>query len=454
MRKIRILLSLFIIVSVIAGGFGLAVSADSNADNVSAYIEKFRKETKCSSVSVAVCEGDSVSYYGDSKGLYQIGSMTKAFTGLAIQKLISEGKLSPDSKVSDFIPGFSASRNSVSYDITVNHLLTQTSGFTNSESLYPSAGKGVSLQEWASGMSGRELQSVPGEKYSYSNVNYNLLGAIIERVSGRPYKDYMEKEILVPLGLNNTFVVIGPEDERIVRGSRLGYRHAFCYDIRVEEGRIPAGYFYSNAEGMALWMRIWLGKADLPDPYREMISEVKSHLLKEGDCYSGWEVFGNGEKGHSGGTPNYSSRIVFSEKEQTGVCVLTSLNVAASTDSLCNGISELVSTGNESVIAKDVWTVFDIIFSVVSVTGVLLAVYSLCTGKRVALLTCGITLFILVTAVCTVMPVIFGAGLGEIVFIWAPFSFTGALVLLIADILLIAIKLLILGKNADRKKTS
>ena len=452
MRKIRILFCLLLIACVIAGCFGFAVSADS--ENVNVYIERFRKDTKCSSVSVSVYSGGSVSYYGDQKGLYQIGSMTKAFTGLAIQKLISEGKLDPNSRVSDAIPGFTASYKSVPYEITVNHLLTQTSGYTNSESLYPSAGRAVTLQEWANGMSGRELQSAPGEKYSYSNVNFNLLGAVIERVSGKAYKDYMEKEILAPLGLYNTFVSADPHDERIVHGSRLGYRHAFRYEIPVAEGRIPAGYFYSNVEDMALWIKIWLGKADIPEEYKKMVSEVKTHLLEKGDYYSGWEVFEKSEKGHSGGTPNYSSRMVFSEEKQTGVVVLTNLNAAASTDSLCNGIFQLLSDGSEGAIAKDVWTVFDIIFSVVSAAGVILLVYAVCKGKRISLLVSMTVTAVLVISICVIMPVIFGAGLGEIMFTWAPLSFTGALILLTADILIIGIKLLLLRKNADREKTS
>lgn len=450
MRKIRLAVTLMLLVSVVLCGAGLNVNAAGQKTDVSVLVESFEKETKCSSVSVAVCDGNEVSFYGDSKGLYQIGSMTKAFTGLAIQKLINEGKIREDSNVSDFIPGFKAYYNSTPYEITIENLLTQKSGYTNNETDYPAAEYGMSLQEWAESFSGKELDSVPGTTYAYSNANFNLLGAVIERVSGKTYKEYMESEILAPLGLTNTYVT-APADG-IVRGSRLGYRKAFEYEIPVAEGRIPAGYFYSNAEDMARWTGIWTGSVHVPDEFKEAIDSIKSHLKEEGDYYSGWEVFSD-TIGHSGGTPNYSSRIVFSEEHEAGVCVLTNLNVAASTDSLCNGIFSLTVNCRAEGIATDVWTVFDIIFSTVSVAAILLAVLALFLRKRGILLALGITETLIVVLSLILMPVIFGADLKAIFGTWAPYSLAGGLILLIADVIVIVIRLLLI-RNEDRKKTS
>ena len=454
MRRIKCLVSVLSVILVITCNRGLIVNAAADENSVSDYVEEFCNDTKCNSVSVAVYTDGTASFYGDADGLYQIGSMTKAFTGLGVQKLISEGKIDPQSTVSEFIPGFEAYFDKVQYEITVGQLLSQTSGYSNSESLYPGADDDMTLQDWAHSISGKELQSIPGEKYSYSNVNYNLLGAIIERVSGESYKVYMEREILIPLGLTNTFISVDPDDENIIPGSRIGYRHAFRYEIKVTEGRIPAGYIYSNARDMARWMEIWLGTADIPDEYKEIVGAVKTHLNEEGEYYSGWEVFGKETIGHSGGTPNYSSRMVFDKKGRTGVLVLTNLNVAASTDSLCNGIYSYVSNGDKAGIATDVWTVFDIIFSIASVTGVLLAVAAFCIRRRKALIIMGIAISLLVISICISLPLIFGAGLGDIMFVWAPYSFAGALVLLTVDILLFGIRFWMLNKNADRKKIS
>ena len=317
--------------------------AAGNDTEISDQIEDFKDRTGCRSVSVVVVNNGDTSFYGDENALYQIGSMTKAFTGLAILKLEKDGLLSDEDRISDILNGYEAYFDGEACDITIKQLLTHTSGYTNEESVYPSASKDMSLREWAYLISGKELSFKPGEGYAYSNVNYNLLGAVIEQKSGMSYEEYMNSAILTPLRLTHTYVHVLLNEADIVSGSRIGYRYSFRYDIPVTEGKIPAGYFYSNASDMERWIRIWLFEEDIPDEYRELIKTVKKNLVDENDYYSGWELFEDGCIGHSGGTPNYSSRIVFCDKEGIGVCVLTNMNVAASTDSLCNGIYEVTS---------------------------------------------------------------------------------------------------------------
>ena len=415
--------------------------AGRSAFNVESCIDDFRRVTGCESVSAAVVNGEDVTFFGDPDGLYQIGSMTKAFTGLAVQKLIMEGALDESDKISDLIPGFTAYYGSDAADITIFQLLNQTSGYTNSESDYPSAETGMTLYEWAMSISGKELNSYPGSEYAYSNVNYNLLGLVIEQVTGISYEEYMEKEILIPLGLTDTYVGKPDNDDRIVTGSRTGYRHAFEYEIPVVSARIPAGYFYSDVRDCARWIAIWNGTADIPEEYKDMMDAVKSRLTKQGDYYSGWELFEEGVIGHSGGTPNYSSRIVFNDRDGTGVCVLVNMNVAASTDGFCNGIYDMLSGKNCEDIPTDVWTVFDIIFTIVSGAGIALIICMVLQKKRFPVIISAIFVFILIVSLCMVMPLVFGAGLGEILFIWAPYSLAGALAVLLTCEIVSIIKL-------------
>ena len=184
----------------------------------------------------------------------------------------------------------------------------------------------------------------------------------------------------------------------------------------------------------ARWMQIWTGAVDIPEKFRNTVDEVKDRLKETGAYYSGWEVTESGEIGHSGGTPNYSSRMVFSKTKKTGVLVLTNLNVAASTDSLCNGMFALVSGYTKSGIAKDVWTIFDIIFTAVSLASVITALFVIRARKRTALLVTGTVLLLTAISVCVTMPLIFGEGLREIAFVWVPLSFAGGVFLLWADV--------------------
>ena len=414
---------------------------------VETMVSEFSSQTGCKNVSAVVYDNGEFSYYGDSEVLYQIGSMTKSFTGLAVQKLINEGALSGEDKVSELIPGFKAYYDSKEAEITVDNLLKQRSGYTNSETDFPSATEDMSLQEWAESISGKELKSMPGTEYSYSNVNYNLLGVIIENVTGVSYREYMEENILVSYGLDSTYVGVPDDSERIIEGSRLGFRNAFEYKVPVREGSIPAGYFYSDAEDIGIWLKAWIGNTDAD------MDSVISELVNEGDCYAGWERFEDDVIGHSGGTPNYSSRMVFSRSRGIGVCVLTNLNVAATTDSLCNSIFAEVSGMQSEGLICDVWTVFDIIFTSVSVLGAAAFIFALCIKKKGILIASGSVFLITGILILVLFPLIFGAGIKDIALTWAPWSFLAGILIMAADVVIFGIRYVVVKVNEGRAKT-
>ena len=434
---------------VIAAALALIMNTVSVPETsaVDKAVADFRSETKCESVSVVVLDHGKVSYYGDKYALYQIGSMTKSFTGVAVEKLINDGQISEEDSVAKYIPGFTAYYGSSPVDIKINDLLTQKSGFSNSETDYPSATAGMSLSDWAKSISGKELKSSPGTEYAYSNVNYNLLGLIIENASGKPYREYIEIELLKPLGLNST-TVGEPQDKTNIRsGSRLGFRRTFRYDIPVREGSIPAGYFYSNAEDIGIWMNAWI-KTSEPE-----MDSVLSHLEKEGDYYAGLERFAGDVIGHSGGTPNYSSRMIFSKSRGIGVCVLTNLNVAASTDSLCNNIFAELTGNSHGKLSCDVWTVFDIIFTSVSAAGFAFILLIPFLKKKGILIAAGIVNTLLLALILILFPIIFGAGLKDIALVWSPWSFSAGLLILAAGVVCIAARYGVVKVNEGRKKT-
>ena len=414
--------------------------------NMDGLMSEFKSQTKCRNVSVVIYDNGEFSYYGDKEGLYQIGSMTKSFTGLAVQKLINYGLISGEDTVSELIPGFTAYFDSSEVDITVENLLKQESGYTNSEKDYPSATEDMTLDSWAQSISGKELKSFPGTEYSYSNVNYNLLGLIIEKVTGRSYEDYMEKEVLEPLGLENVSVGM-PQEGNIIEGSRLGFRISFEYKVPVRQASIPAGYFYSNTEDIGIWMKAWIEGTD------PAMDDVVAQLTDKGDYYAGWERFDGDVIGHSGGTPNYSSRIVFSRSLKKGVCVLTDINVAATTDSLCNSIFDELTGKSRNGLVCDVWTVFDIIFTSVSVIGVALLILIFFMKKKGILIGSGIGLSVLLLLVLIILPAVFGAGLKDIAFVWAPWSFAAGLIILASDIIAILLRLVAVKRNEGRTKT-
>lgn len=125
------------------------------------------------------------------------GSITKSFTGMAIASLIDAGRLSPDAVLADFFDALPADKAG----ITVQQLLTHSAGFPGA------VGDDLAEEDWdtfAGNAFGAELLFEPGSNYAYSNVGYSLLAAIIERITGQSYEDYLVNDLLIPAGITHT----------------------------------------------------------------------------------------------------------------------------------------------------------------------------------------------------------------------------------------------------------
>ncbi len=159
---------------------------------------------------------------------FGIASGTKFFTALAIGKLIEAGKLDFSSKIAERIPW---DFQHYSREITVRQLLTHTSGipdyydeekvddfdnFTVDVPWYELKGP----RDYLSVFPDEEMKFPPGERFSYSNSGYILLGILIEEISGMPYREFVEKEIFAPIGMERSgyFAM-----NRLPEGTAFGY---------------------------------------------------------------------------------------------------------------------------------------------------------------------------------------------------------------------------------------
>ena len=138
----------------------------------------------------------------DTETRYRIGSVTKTFTAVIIMQLVDEGKLSLDDTLSKYYPEIPMSDK-----ITIEHLLGHQSGihdFINDLDLRPPQTKAITKEEVLQRiiLAGRDFE--PGTDAAYSNPNYQLLGFIIEKVTGNSYESEINKRIIEPLGLKKT----------------------------------------------------------------------------------------------------------------------------------------------------------------------------------------------------------------------------------------------------------
>jgi CubicO group peptidase (beta-lactamase class C family) len=132
---------------------------------------------------------------------YDIMSMTKQFTAAAILKLEMMGKLSVSDPMSEFVGPVPDDKRA----ITVHHLLTHTSGLTDQ---LGGDYEALSREEMLDGALESELRSAPGTEYSYSNLGYSILAAIVEKASGTSYERFLASHLFEPAGMKQTGYVL------------------------------------------------------------------------------------------------------------------------------------------------------------------------------------------------------------------------------------------------------
>lgn len=144
-----------------------------------------------------------------SETVFSTGSITKQFTAAGIMKLEMMGKLNTDDKITNFFKNVPEEKK----DITIHHLLTHTSGVINYTGMdYEKAQRDETVRK----ILDVSLLFKPGERFQYSNAGYSLLAAIIEKVSGKPYEEFINAQLFKPSGMEFTGYRIPKWDQKVV----------------------------------------------------------------------------------------------------------------------------------------------------------------------------------------------------------------------------------------------
>jgi D-alanyl-D-alanine carboxypeptidase len=135
---------------------------------------------------------------------FPVGAITMQFTAAAVMLLVDERSLSLDDDIRKYLPDFPDKGSK----ITIEHLLTHTSGIANHNAKPDFAGPGMNRAmtpaRLMASFKDEPLEFAPGSRYNFSNSGYVLLGAIIEKISGMPYAEFVAERIFVPLDLSDT----------------------------------------------------------------------------------------------------------------------------------------------------------------------------------------------------------------------------------------------------------
>ncbi len=193
--------------------------------------------------------------------VFRLGSVTKQFTAMLVLQLVDEGKLALDARLSDVLPYY---RKDTGSRITIHNLLDHTSGipnYTRPSFFAESARTRFTVEEFVTKFCSGDLEFDPGSRFAYSNSGYYVLGAIVERVAGKPYAEVLAQRITGPLGLRSTRLDDArPVIERRAAGYERdvrGVRNAPFLDM---SAAFSAGALLSTVEDLFLWDQALYGE--------------------------------------------------------------------------------------------------------------------------------------------------------------------------------------------------
>lgn len=264
---------------------------------------------------------------------FRIGSITKTFTAVMIHQLIETGKISYQSKLSEFFPGVPNAD-----DITINMLLRHKSGLFNftSDSIYASyLDQTKSQEEILAIISSYKPDFEPGSKSSYSNSNYVLLGYIIEKITGKSYAEQLTTFITKPLQLSNTYY--GGKTDLLQNESHSYKYEGGQYVVETAtDMSIPhaAGAIVSNSRDLNLFIEgLFRGKL-VTD------SSLKDMTTIEGRMGSGLFIMPFYDRscfGHTGGIDGFRSIVSYFPNDSLAIATCSN-GAAFSPNELMIGI--------------------------------------------------------------------------------------------------------------------
>lgn len=314
------------------------------------------------SASIALIADDKVIWtnaYGSSNlwartpaapnTVYLIGSTFKAMSTIALLQQMEQGKFKLDDRVNDYLTGFKIQGEDPAHPVTFRHLLTHTSGLPGDFGPFPVWGDTVppSLEEYL----GKSLKVTkpPLTGVVYSNMAYTLVAYLVQKFSGKPYKQYIQENIFAPLEMGSTAFEPRPDMEE-----RLSIPYTFdeksgsqVAAARFKASVWPAGIVYGTVLNQANWLianlngGMFKGKRLISEQTLEMMFTRQYDQFKgtiegiwgnetAGFGLTWWTQVRDGDRyiAHSGSVPGYTAFLLGNRDHKLGFAILTNGNRA------------------------------------------------------------------------------------------------------------------------------
>jgi CubicO group peptidase (beta-lactamase class C family) len=334
----------------------------SQALIVFTYARHFPNETQ---LSICFIDGDSEKYVGiqrrndslvyitNSDSVFEIGSITKTFTGTMLAKLVYDGKVDLNEPIKNILPVRLSQSSLNGREITLIHLADHTSGLPfepdnvkdNKEHPFEPYSPyryydTTRLYDYLSHT--MALQSTPGEKRRYSNLGGGLLGHILTLISAKSFEDCLFETVCAPLGMRSTFVKRNDERTRFMVRGRDPNGQPLPYDDGDCGALTGAGGIKSSARDLAKYL-----KANMSDTTYFYLAQKATKRFDDHFAGGlGWATYTDQGKHHAGafgGTGGYTCGVIFERNERVGLVVLTNVSAFLAsrgnyTEGLCRGL--------------------------------------------------------------------------------------------------------------------
>jgi len=308
-------------------------------DSIDTWLRGLQEQNKFNGVVLLAKEGRALLARGYGFTNYQrttplteysslrLASVSKQFTAAGIMVQKTQGKLDYDDPVAKYIMHFPYQ------DVTIRHLLNQTSGIPDIY-LQLAQRKKTEIKVLTNEMAvdllvqeKRRRKSAPNERYQYSNTNYILLARLIEITSGLSFEEFMQREVFDPLGMRNTRVwnLISGDETFEHKADDFENFNNNITEIKPTfvDGVAGDGGVFSSAADMLLWDQFWYGSNSLVDD-RNLQEAFKRPTLANGkrsDYGFGWLITENG-MWHNGAWLGANTMIIRNTAEKICIVIL------------------------------------------------------------------------------------------------------------------------------------
>jgi len=331
-------------------------SAIPGVDSLKTTVDSLLKEHKVPGAGIALVHKDSVIWSGGvgyanyktkqpvtADDLFRVGSVSKSFVALGLMQLVQQDKLNLNDKVQELVPEVDINNPWRETDpVLIKHLLEHTSGFDDmhfNEMYNTKDDPQMPLQDaLAVNPGSRNVRWRPGTRYSYSNPGYGVVGYIIEKVTGRRYEEYLEHEVMEPLGMEwSSFTYSDSVRKQLLQGyqgdySPVDYQHIYLR---------PSGALHTSPNEMARFVRMMLndgtldGYSVISDSLLKRMETPKTSLAAKHGFKRGYglginhsETQGYPNYNHGGGIAGFISKYMYFPEHDLGFALFVNSTAA------------------------------------------------------------------------------------------------------------------------------